>query len=323
MNVVDFRENVYVGGETAGMHRHLSQAGDPGGYHCVRLGSDSFLADVDEFSKNFRVTKYDPQVMNAHHAAGHHEYLIAGTVLNSDVVINLPKLKTHRKAGLTCCLKNIVGINGSKDYLPHHRVGAPVDGGDEYPSRCLWKKLGSKLYDAIESHPGRGTNRVRFALLRACRRLARLNNADPHYEGSWHGNDTIWRTVLDLNHLLTFARKDGTVAPSPQRQIFNIVDAAIVGGGEGPLRPDPVNAGLVLAGRESALVDAFAARLVGFDPEKIPTIRHGLAHLPADAVAGRLVSGARAYDRLALCDIMPVVRIGPPAGWKGNVELTA
>ena len=32
---------------------------------------------------------------------------------------SLPKLKTHKKAGITCALKNLIGINGNKEYLPH------------------------------------------------------------------------------------------------------------------------------------------------------------------------------------------------------------
>jgi len=32
-------------------------------------------------------------------------------------------LKLHRKAGITCALKNLIGINGNKEYLPHHRLG--------------------------------------------------------------------------------------------------------------------------------------------------------------------------------------------------------
>ena len=30
------------------------------------------------------------------------------------LVVNVPKLKVHKKAGITCCLKNLIGINGNK-----------------------------------------------------------------------------------------------------------------------------------------------------------------------------------------------------------------
>ena len=33
------------------------------------------------------------------------EYCISNTILDADVIINIPKLKTHKKAGITVCLK--------------------------------------------------------------------------------------------------------------------------------------------------------------------------------------------------------------------------
>ena len=72
---------------------------------------------------DFRVTMYNPDLMRQTHGRGRHQYLIAREVIEADVVINVPKLKTHRKAGITGALKNLVGINGNKDYLPHHRLG--------------------------------------------------------------------------------------------------------------------------------------------------------------------------------------------------------
>jgi hypothetical protein len=64
---------------------------------------------------------------------GRNAYLLSETVLAADLVVNLPKLKTHKKTGVTLALKNLVGINGDKNWLPHHSVGAVADGGDEFP----------------------------------------------------------------------------------------------------------------------------------------------------------------------------------------------
>lgn len=69
----------------------------------------------------------------AHHV-GVHQYLLAKAVLEADVVINLPKLKTHKKAGVTCALKNLIGIHGNKEYSPHHRVGDPRPEGTIIPT---------------------------------------------------------------------------------------------------------------------------------------------------------------------------------------------
>ncbi|MEG1873842.1 MAG: DUF362 domain-containing protein, partial [Ruthenibacterium sp.] len=64
------------------------------------------------------------------------------TILQADVVISAPKFKTHRKAGITCCLKNLVGINTDKNYLPHFAMGAANMGGDETPGiekKNVWR----------------------------------------------------------------------------------------------------------------------------------------------------------------------------------------
>jgi hypothetical protein len=78
------------------------------------------------------VTQYDPRKLALAHRLGRHQYPIAREVFEADVVFNVPKLKTHKKAGITAALKNLVGINGNKDFLPHHRVGGSLLGGDCY-----------------------------------------------------------------------------------------------------------------------------------------------------------------------------------------------
>ena len=59
-------------------------------------------------------------------------------MLDADLIINLPKWKAHSKSGLTGALKNLVGINGDKSYLPHFRRGSPSWGGDEYSDEGRW-----------------------------------------------------------------------------------------------------------------------------------------------------------------------------------------
>ena len=71
-----------------------------------------------------RITNYDYHEVNRHHRGDRHEYCISEACLSADVIINLPKPKTHRKAGYTGALKNMVGINAAKDYLPHHTKGS-------------------------------------------------------------------------------------------------------------------------------------------------------------------------------------------------------
>ena len=92
-------------------------------YVLFDLGTDSLLEPISNEQSEFRVTMYNPDLLKRTHSRGTHQYLVARDVIDADVVINLPKLKTHKKAGLTGALKNMVGINGHKEYLPHHRKG--------------------------------------------------------------------------------------------------------------------------------------------------------------------------------------------------------
>jgi hypothetical protein len=118
--------------------------------------------------------------------------VIANSCLQADVIINLPKLKTHRKAGMTGALKNMVGIIGSKDCLPHHRVGSQNEGGDEYLHKDTRKRIATYLSEAIDT-----TDKHWLACLQSTARLLThatkyvLPHRDDYYEGSWYGNDTI------------------------------------------------------------------------------------------------------------------------------------
>jgi uncharacterized protein (DUF362 family) len=115
------------------------------------LGGDSLLEPVTTSQASFRVTQYDPGKMARSHLPGRHQYLIARALIEADVVINLPKLKTHKKAGVTCALKNLIGINGNKEYLPHHRVGGSESGGDCYPGSSRVKRVLEFVYDRLNT----------------------------------------------------------------------------------------------------------------------------------------------------------------------------
>jgi hypothetical protein len=101
-------------------------------------------------------------------------------------------------------------------------------------------------------------------------------------EGSWSGNDTIWRTCLDLNRILLYGRTDSTLSDTIQRRVVHVVDAVIAGQGDGPLAPDPLPLGVILVGSNPAAVDYVGAHLLGYDPERIRLIRNafGLGHRP-------------------------------------------
>ena len=129
-------------------------------------------------------------------------------------MINLPKLKTHKKAGITCALKNLIGINGNKEYLPHHRVGGPTSGGDCYPGGSLRQESARALWDRQNMASSFAAARVWHGVATQLDRLTRLQGDRLGVEGSWSGNDTIWRTCLDLNRILLYGRADALAGGS-------------------------------------------------------------------------------------------------------------
>ena len=310
-------------------HHRITQAnalkGDPKGYVAVDLGKRSLLASLGSQSKKFRVTNYDCKEMSEHHNETKNEYLIPRTVLESDVVINLPKLKTHRKVGLTACLKNIVGINGHKDWLPHHHCGSVKEGGDEYLNPSILKRLQTTLGEQMNGEAYSSSSAARRFIGRILTRLIRHMAPDPFLEGSWHGNDTLWRTVLDLNRLLLYVDQNGMMTEAIQRKCFNIVDAIVAGEGEGPMEPDPRPLGLLVGGINPVAVDSVLATMIGFDYRKIPLIAKGfeirdwpIVNLTPDKI--KICSDDQRWKASNLNDAGYSFNFMPSAGWKGSIE---
>ncbi len=310
--VKDFRRTVMrEEGELKQVAEELRPESD---YVRVDLGADSLLEPISGDWKKFRVTVYDPRKMRAHHRPGRHRYLVAREILEADLVVNVPKLKAHKKAGITCCLKNLIGINGNKEYLPHHRKGAADAGaGDDY-AHAHWRlSLAENLLDFANGRL-RGLPRLYRLFERvAWREMVQRSRRDPtaQIEGSWHGNDTIWRTCLDLNRALLYAGRDGLLRDAVQREEISIVDAVVAGQGEGPLAPDPLATGAVFAVRNPAVGDYLGAHLLGFDPAKIPLLGHA-----CDDMRWRICLGSPDIPAF----VPPFPRARPPAGWAGHLR---
>lgn len=237
------------------------------------LEAKSLLEPVTNKAEDFRVTCYDPRLMAQTHAPGRHRYLVAREVMDADVVINLPKLKTHKKAGITCALKNIIGINGNKEYLPHHRLGGSNLGGDCYPGDSRLKRMLEYVADQQNISDSAVTARFWSVVARNLNRALHVKGDSLGIEGSWDGNDTIWRTALDLNRIIVYGRVDGTMAEEPQRKIIHLADAVVAGQGDGPLSPQPLKLGVLFGGNNAAAVDWVGARLLGYDPQQLSIVR--------------------------------------------------
>ena len=99
--------------------------------------------------------------------------------------------------------------------------------------------------------------------------LARKFGKDTYYIGSWYGNDTIWRTICDLNHIVRYADKNGTLHDEPQRKMLNFGDMIIAGERNGPVSPLPKMLGAVVVSDDPAAFDVTLCKLMGFPFERI------------------------------------------------------
>lgn len=318
VEVIDFRRvRTKEGGLAHGVEEDLRRASD---YTMFDVGTDSFLEPVSR-SGTFRVTNYPPKRMAATHAAGVHKYLVCREALDADVVVSVPKLKTHRKAGITAALKNLVGINGNKEYLPHHRVGGSRWGGDCYEGGGIVARAAELMLDAANKDIGGRSYRD---LVKVASRLAKASGRRglDELEGAWFGNDTVWRMTLDLNRIAYFGTPSGTIADSPQRHVLSLTDAVTCGEGDGPLAPEPLFVGAITFARSTAAADCVHAALLGFDPQRIPLVREALVRRPGffDIVDGApsAVCDGRAFSPQQLREQFRVTA-KEPRGWEGRL----
>jgi uncharacterized protein (DUF362 family) len=314
LSIVDLRREIWktVDGVVT-TRKKLSDA--PGGYVCVDLGGASALL---EKTGPFYGADYDSGFTARHHSEGKHEYLLARIALDADLFVNLPKLKTHKKVGITLSLKNLVGINGDKNYLPHFSMGTPRSGGDELPDDGFSAGLQARGIHAfkrvLSAAPsvgvllGPAAKRIGTAVFGATEDVVR--------SGNWHGNDTAWRMVHDLNKILFHYDGDGQRRSRPLRYL-SIADGIIAGEGNGPMEADALPCGVLLAGTNPVAVDWVGAALMGFDWKKIPMIREAFApsELPLTEFGPESIE--------ILPELGAAFRFRPHFGWAGHIEADA
>ncbi len=306
--------------------------GDPRGYTDIDLGNLSFFHELeDEQGEQNYYTLGDhsvdhldpmsrkPGMPNGYHSAGRHVYRIPNTVLDAKLIVNIAKLKTHKFSGVTLCLKNAIGTCPGKEFLPHRRPGTPMDGGDSFPQvpsaayvrklrlrRRLFSLLGGKNVAVVRSW----VRRVIPA------KLPHEIYAEPLY-GDWFGNDTIWRTTLDLNLILCHATRAGMDWTCSQRTFLGFIDGIVGMDHEAPMCGLPVDSRLLIAARDPVAADLVASYLMGFDPRKVPTLMAAMS--PRCRCLG---NGALSCE--AIVGNHPLAesrcKFVPPRGWMGRLE---
>jgi hypothetical protein len=286
----------------------------------VDFSDASLLNEIDTPSTRYRVADYDPRKTDTYHGYHKHKYVVHRQILESDVIVSIPKLKTHEKVGATLTIKGFVGTVAHKDSLAHHRFGSPAKGGDEYPYESGFLTSLSRLHERIYGSDVRSPSvrNCQIAIDRNLRRAARLMGL--LQLGAWHGNDTAWRMALDLAQLVYYADAEGKLHDTRQRTHLSLVDGIIGGEGEGPLAPSPVRAGALVFGSDVPTVDLAAARLMGFDSSELPIVSRSFT-LPRYAIAADSAhqDAAIIYNGrpLTASQLRPALGrpFRPPRGW--------
>nr|MBC8244984.1 DUF362 domain-containing protein [Verrucomicrobiota bacterium] len=297
--------------------------GDPAGDTHVALNDASEFVGFHGNGKLFGAS-FNMAETNQRHSGERHEYLLCRTPMDADVLINLPKLKTHKKVGVTCALKNMVGINANKNWLPHHTEGTPEQGGDQFSASTAKAKLEhSWMGRAKRIVNGRPLLSRLFVPLKKMGRLFFGDTQKVVRSGNWHGNDTCWRMVLDLNKCLFDFDGAGQPREKPLRYLA-VVDGIIGGEGNGPMAPDAKPCGTILAGTHPAAVDMAAATLMGFDWQKLRLLKNSFeiqkrSFIPFQPSDIRLVSNRPEWDG-PLGQADGLFAFQPHFGWVAAIE---
>lgn len=311
--------------------------GDPEGRLTVNLGPRSALYGKPHPDKLYGAVYHRWETI-AHHTGERHEYEVARTVMNADAVFSIPKLKVHKKVGVTLNVKGLVGINTNKNYLVHYSVTPPSRGGDQYPDGLLRPheelliRLERWMYDHLLAPRRRGREHLHRSLYwlhnHSTKRLGW--KVDPRKRmldaGNWYGNDSAWRMAVDLLRIFLFADRQGVLQPRVQRRVFSVVDGIIGGDNNGPLAPDPHPAGVLLGGDNLLATDLVGARLMGFDPLKMrafthllqdPHFEYGVRSL--DDI--RVVSNYTPWQGILADREDRGLQFKPHPGWVGHLEM--
>lgn len=293
----------------------------------VDLGKDGCLHERAQTGRRWRrlASMYcDDRVMRRFHNPGKDVFFVARSVVESDVIISLPKMKTHKIAGVTGALKNFVGTTAHRKSVPHFTRGSVDSDGDEYPYPSILKRLAGRCARARAGTKARPIlwllNKTEWALFK----LLSVKGADLAKYGWWYGNDTLWRSVLDINRIALYVSADGRMTDTMQRRHFALVDGIVAGEGEGPLAPTRKEAGVIIAGGSIVAVDAVMSTLMGFDYRRIPQICNAfeLAKYPLCGFGPadiQIVSNNGEWDGKPL-DNIKGIGFKPHYGWSGHIE---
>lgn len=273
VEIIDFRDLVVQ------VKNHVIISGDKpriGHNEIVEIDLGMLSRHVRSKTDMYAICGYTKDKINEFHASktDRHCYSLSKTVLEADLIINLPKPKTHRFAGITAAQKNFVGICPDKESLPHFRIGSTKCGGDETNNDSLHASLLWQVYERYLIFCKQGRRWLAYWTCAVHSILERTKRKYEYSKGSWHGNDTIWRTILDISLLVRYMDKNLSFCPTNRpRKILTIGDMIIAGEKSGPLDPSDKPLGIIMASTNCAAFDAVFCGITGFAHQLIPTVR--------------------------------------------------
>ena len=319
--VMDFRDDIVTG------FANKVQQSEQENEIIVDLGKESCFADTEFNIGKYRNGIVDATMMNQYyHTPGHHRYGINKTVLSADVIINLPKPKTHRKAGYTAALKNYIGICSKKTSIPHNVMGNEKEGGDTYFGPKIVFETEQRIRDMQNKSQAAGKT-LQGTFLKCLRipfwMFRRMTHKKYFGTGNWYKNDTIWRSILDINRIMIYADKEGNLHETPQRRFFSMGDMIVSGHRNGPLAPTPIDGGVLLCSTNPVSFDYVVIHIMGFDVNKLPVLnripmikKYKIPHNKLEEI--QIYSNEPELDGKTASD-MPVAPYGyfePAEGWR-------
>ncbi len=285
-------------------------------YLIFDLGNESFLESISSKTNIFRVNNYNPDRLDESHRKGVHKYCITKELFDADIIISLPKVKTHQKTGITCALKNLVGLNGDKDYLPHHRIGGQGFGGDCYPGKNYLRLWSEYALDKANRQQGKISYPI-WVYLSLLLWKSSFPKKVHNLSAGWYGNDTTWRMVMDLNKVAIYGKTDGTIAKEPQRLLYSLCDGIVGGQGNGPLQPIPLPLGIICFSNNSPMNDICMATLMGFDFHQIALLQSAYFETQNQNIKITLNGIETTYQDLSAFSVSTI----PPTGWMNYLKM--
>jgi len=339
IKILDLRDFWLEGCENmvaATLDKRHKLPGDPEGSVIINLGEKSAFYGLK--SDRFYGADYNRDETIKHHTGERQEYMISKTILKADVIISIPKLKVHKKVGVTLNAKGLVGINTNKNYLVHYTLGTPDEGGDQFPPGFLKGKAKIRVklerffYDLLLARRKTITDNIYKILHKSAKTIFRaffreidIKKVKIYDCGNWYGNDSAWRMVSDLMKIAFYADINGNLTEIPQRRIFSIIDGIIGGENNGPLLPDEKKSGVIIAGFNPLAVDIVGIRLMGFDWTKLKwvtdLVRNRYFNFYIENVNDiKIVSNISEFQNM-FCNNNRLLNFKPHPGWQKYVEL--